>query len=276
MKHVEFGWKTGDGLQLYAQGWQPETEIKAAVCLVHGLGEHSGRYAHLAAFLSQAGYALLVFDLRGHGKSQGQRGYASSFGVLLDDISHLLEEAAKRHPGRPRFLYGHSLGGSLVLDYALRRRPQLAGVIATGPGLRTAFEPLAWKVTLGKIMYRLWPALSMSNELDRQGLSRDPKVVRAYNSDPLVHDRVTARLGIDLLQSGLWAMEHAAEFPLPLLLMHGAADRITSAQASREFAAKAGDRCTLKIWDGLYHEIHNEPEKEQVFAFLLEWLKRKA
>ena len=276
MKHVEFGWKTGDGLQLYAQGWQPETEIKAVVCLVHGLGEHGGRYAHLAAFLSQAGYALLVFDLRGHGKSQGQRGYASSFGVLLDDISHLLEEAARRHSDRPRFLYGHSLGGSLVLDYALRRRPQLAGVIATGPGLRTAFEPPAWKVTLGKIMYRLWPALSMSNELDRQGLSRDPKVVRAYNSDPLVHDRVTARLGIDLLQSGLWAMEHAAEFPLPLLLMHGAADRITSAQASREFAAKAGDRCTLKIWDGLYHEIHNEPEKEQVFAFLLEWLKRKA
>ncbi len=276
MKHVEFGWKTGDGLQLYAQGWQPETEIKAVVCLVHGLGEHGGRYAHLAAFLSQAGYVLLVSDLRGHGKSQGQRGYASSFGVLLDDISHLLEEAAKRHPGRPHFLYGHSLGGSLVLDYALRRRPQLAGVIATGPVLRTAFEPPAWKVTLGKIMYRLWPALSMSNELDRQGLSRDPKVVRAYNSDPLVHDRVTARLGIDLLQSGLWAMEHAAEFPLPLLLMHGAADRITSAQASREFAAKAGDRCTLKIWDGLYHEIHNEPEKEHVFAFLLEWLKRKA
>ncbi len=276
MKHVEFEWKTGNDPQLYAQAWQPETEPVAVVCLVHGLGEHSGRYAHLADFFCQVGYILLTFDLRGHGRSQGQRGHASDFGVLLDDISHLLEEAAKRYPGRARFLYGHSLGGSLVLDYALRRRPQLAGVIATGPGLRTAFEPPAWKVTLGKIMYRLWPALSMSNELDRQGLSRDPKVVRAYNSDPLVHDRVTARLGIDLLQSGLWAMEHAAEFPLPLLLMHGAADRITSAQASREFAAKAGDRCNLKIWDGLYHEIHNEPEKEQVFAFLLEWLKRKA
>jgi len=276
MQHIEFGWKTEDGLQLYARTWLPETEPNAIVCLVHGLGEHSGRYAHLAAFLNQAGYALLAFDLRGHGKSQGQRGYAPGFDVLLDDISHLLEEAAKRYPNRPVFLYGHSLGGTLVLDYALRRRPQLAGVIATGANFRTAFEPPAWKISLGKIMYRVWPALSMSNEIDRQGLSRDPEVVRAYNGDPLVHNRVTARLGIDLIQSGLWAIEHAAELSLPLLLMHGAADRITSAPASREFASRAGERCTLKVWDGFYHEIHNEPEQEQVFAFLLEWLKRTA
>jgi acylglycerol lipase len=275
MKHVEFEWQTRDDLQLYAQAWQPEADPEAVICLVHGLGEHSGRYAHVAAFLSQAGYALLAFDLRGHGKSQGQRGHAPSFGVLLDDISHLLEEAAKRYPSRPCFLYGHSLGGNLAIEYALRRRPQLAGVIATGPSFRTAFEPPAWKVTLGKIMYRLWPTLSLSNELDRQGLSRDPNVVRTYNSDPLVHDRLTARLGIDLLQSGLWALERAAEFPLPLLLMHGAADRLTSAPASREFAAQAGERCTLRIWEGFFHEIHNEPEQEQVFAFLSDWLKSK-
>jgi acylglycerol lipase len=272
MQHFEFEWQTEDGLRLYAQGWQPETEPKGVVCLVHGLGEHSGRYAHLAAFLNQAGYALLTFDLRGHGKSQGQRGHAPSYEALLDDIAHLLEEAAERYPDRPRFLYGHSLGGNLVIEYALRRRPQLAGVIATGPLLRTAFEPPAWKVTLAKIMRSLWPTLSLSNELDRQGLSRDPEVVRAYNEDPLVHDRLSARLGMDMLQSGLWSLEHAAEFPLPLLLMHGGADRLCSVQASREFAAQAGDFCTLKIWDGFYHEIHNEPEQGQVFEYLLEWL----
>jgi acylglycerol lipase len=274
MQHFEFGWKTGDSLQLYAQGWQPETEPKGIVCLVHGLGEHSGRYTHLAAFLNQAGYALLAFDLRGHGKSQGQRGHAPSYEALMEDISHFLEEAAKGYPDRPCFLYGHSLG-SMVINYALHRHPQLAGAIVTGPAFRPAFEPPAWKLTLGKILYNLWPTFSMSNELDRQALSRDPQVVRAYNDDPLVHDRLTARFGMDFLQAGLWALEHAAEFPLPLLLMHGGADRITSAQASREFAAKAGDRCTLKIWDGFYHEIHNEPEKEQVFAYLLEWLKGK-
>jgi acylglycerol lipase len=274
MQHFEFGWKTGDGLQLYAQGWQPETELKGVACLVHGLGEHSGRYAHLAAFLNQADYALLAFDLRGHGKSEGPRGHAPSYEILMEDVSHLLEEAAKRYPDRPRFLYGHSLG-SAAINYALHRHPQLAGVIVTGPAFRPAFEPPAWKLTLGKIMYNLWPTLSMSNELDRQALSRDPEVVHAYNNDPLVHDRVTARFAMDFLQAGLWALEHAAEFTLPLLLMHGSADRITSVQASREFAAKAGDRCTLKIWDGFYHEIHNEPEKEQVFAYLLEWLKSR-
>jgi acylglycerol lipase len=272
MQHFEFGWQTKDGLRLYAQGWQPETEPRAVVCLVHGLGEHSGRYPHLAAFLSQAGYALLAFDLRGHGKSEGQRGYAPSYEALLDDIAHLLEEATERYPDRPRFLYGHSLGGTLVITYALRRRPQLAGVIATGPFLRAAFEPPAWKLSLARIMYSLWPTLSLSNELDRQALSRDPQVVRAYNEDPLVHDRLTPRLTMDMFQSGLWSLEHAGEFPLPLLLMHGGADRVCSPQASREFAAQAGERCTLKIWDGFYHEIHNEPEQGQVFGYLLEWL----
>jgi alpha-beta hydrolase superfamily lysophospholipase len=272
MQHVEFAWQTEDGLRLYAQGWQPETEPKGVVCLVHGLGEHSGRYAHLAAFLNQAGYALLTFDLRGHGQSEGQRGHTPSYEALLDDIAHLLDEAAKRYPNCPRFLYGHSLGGNLVINYALRRRPKLAGVIATGPLFRPAFEPPAWKLTLARIMYNLWPTLAMSNELDRQVLSRDPAVVRAYNEDPLVHDRLTPRLTMDMLQAGLWSMEHAAEFPLPLLLMHGSDDRLTSAQASREFAAQAGEVCTLKIWDGFYHEIHNEPEQGLVFGYLLEWL----
>ncbi len=275
MQHFEFGWQTEDGLRLYAQGWQPETEPKGVVCLVHGLGEHSGRYEHLAAFLNQAGYALLAFDLRGHGKSEGQRGYAPSYEALLDDIARLLDEAANRYPDLPRFLYGHSLGGNLVINYALRRRPQLAGVIATGPFFRAAFEPPAWKLTLARIMYNLWPTLSLSNELDRQALSRDPEVVRDYDEDPLVHDRLTPRLTMDMFQAGLWALEHASELSLPLLLMHGSADRLCSVQASREFAARAGDRCTLKIWDGFYHEIHNEPEQEQVFEYLLEWLNSR-
>ena len=275
MQQVEFGWKTRDGLELYGQGWPPESEPKGVICLVHGLGEHSGRYVHLALFLNQADYGLLSFDLRGHGKSQGRRGYAPSFKVLLDDITCFLEEVAKRYPGCRRFLYGHSLGGNLVIEYALHRHPQLAGVIATGPSFRTAFEPPAWKVTMARILYNLCPTLTMSNEIEREALSRDPKVVYAYNSDPLVHDRLTVRLGIDLLQSGLWALEHATELTLPLLLMHGAADRLTSVEASREFAAKAGKHCTLKVWDDLYHEIHNEPERNQVFAYLLEWLKSR-
>lgn len=276
MKHIEFDWKTGDGLRLYAQGWHPGSEPRALVCLVHGLGEHSGRYQHVAARLNGVGYVLLAFDQRGHGKSEGERGYAPGFDVLTEDIAHFVEKSTGRYPKSPCFLYGHSLGGSLVIEYALRRRPQLAGVIATAPALRTAFAPPAWKVVLGKIMYRLWPTLSMSNEIDTRTLSRDPDVVSDYENDPLVHDRLTPRLGIDLLKSGEWALQHASEFPLPLLLMHGSADRLTSAQASSEFAAKAGEACTLKIWDGLYHEVHNEPEKEDVLTYLLEWLDHRS
>ncbi|MBN1890205.1 MAG: lysophospholipase [Thermoflexales bacterium] len=272
MHHLEFVWKTEGHGRFYAQVWQPEAEPKAVVCLVHGLGEHSGRYAHLGTFLAQAGYALLAFDLRGHGKSDGQRGHAPSYECLLDDIAHFLSLATERHPDCPRFLYGHSLGGTLVLSYALQRRPQLSGVIATGPLLRVASEPPAWKLALGKAMYALRPTFSMSNDLDALGLSHDPVVVRAYQDDPLVHDRITARLALDMFSAGSWALEHAAELPLSLLLMHGGADPICSVQASRDFAAAAGSRCTLKIWDELYHEIHNEPEQGQVFAYLLDWL----
>ncbi len=245
------------------------------VCLVHGLGEHSGRYAHLAAALAPAGYAMLAFDLRGHGRSGGPRGHAPTYEVLLDDITVLLDQAAQRFPARPRFLYGHSLGGTLALVYALRRRPQLAGVISTSPLLLPAFEPPAWKIALGRALYNLWPSLALSNEINPQDLARDPAVARAYVDDPLVHNRVSARLALDMLRAGRWALEHAAEFPhqLPLLLSHGSADRVTSALASRQFAGRVPGDCTFKLWDDLRHETHNEPEQEAVFGFLLAWLR---
>lgn len=276
MERVTFNLRTADGLQLYGQGWLPEGTSRAAVCLVHGLGEHSGRYPHVAMALHQAGYALFSFDLRGHGKSPGQRGHAPSWDVLMDDITVLLQETGQRFPDRPRFLYGHSLGGTLVLSYALRRKPQLAGAIVTSPLLRTAFQPPAWKLWLGKALYNLVPSFALSNELDPRGLSHDQRVVDAYVHDPLVHNRVSARLAMDMLLAGEWALEHASEFPVPLLLMHGAADPICSPQASREFASQVPGDCTFKLWDGLYHETHNEPEQEQVFAFMLEWLGKHA
>lgn len=272
MKHFEFGWITKDGVGIYAQGWEPETTPRAVVCLVHGLGEHSGRYAHVAEALGVAGSATLALDQRGHGKTPGPRGYAPTFAAFMEDIGSLIWEAARRYPGRPCYLYGHSMGGSFVLNFVLQRKPQLAGVIASAPALRTAFIPPAWKVTLGKLMAAWWPALSLSNELEVEVISRDPVTVRRYLRDPLVHDRLSARLGIDLLRQGQWALDHAGEFSLPLLLMHGSADRLTSAQASREFAARTGKGCTLKIWEGFFHELHNEPEKELVLTYVVDWL----
>jgi alpha-beta hydrolase superfamily lysophospholipase len=192
----------------------------------------------------------------------------------MDDIGKQVDECARRYPGLRRFLYGHSLGGNLVINYGLRLTPDLAGVISTSPGLRTVFTPPSWKMNLGKLLYNLWPSARLSNGLDRRAICRDPRVVNAYETDPLVHDRLSARLGLEILRSGEWALAHASEWTLPLLLMHGDQDEITSANASRRFAESAGERCTLKVWPGLYHEIHNEPEKSQVLAFLVDWLDK--
>lgn len=273
MNTYELHWQSRDGLNLYARGWEPEgTHPKAVVCLVHGHGEHVGRYAQVGQALGAAGYALLGFDQRGHGRSAGPRGHTPSYQALLDDIALLLEQAASRYPGLPRFLYGHSMGGNEVLNFALRRKPDLSGVIATGPWLRLAFEPPAVKVTLGRLMNRLFPAFAQKSGLETSALSRDPAVVQAYETDPLVHEQISARLFVEMYTAGLWALEHATEFPLPLLLMHGSADRLTSADASREFAQRAGAKVTLRIWEGFYHEIHNEPEQADVFQAMIGWL----
>ncbi len=276
MNHIETRIQTSDHLSLYVQGWEPPGEVRASVCLVHGLGEHSQRYAHLAQFLTEHGYSLWAFDLRGHGRSEGARGHTPTYDYLLDDIAINLESVRARYPGKRQFLYGHSLGGNLVISYALRRRPSQVSVIATAPLLRLAFDPPVIKVTLGKVMNFLYPAFSQSNGLDRSALSRDPEVVQRYNKDPLVHDRITARLFMGFYQSGLWALDHAAELSLPLLLMQGDMDHLVSVVASQEFAAKAGPNCTLKVWEGFYHEIHNEPEQQQVFQFLVDWMDNRS
>jgi alpha-beta hydrolase superfamily lysophospholipase len=269
----EWNWQTSDGVQMYAQGWGPDKKPRAVVCLTHGMGEHVGRYGHVGENLSKAGYALLGFDLRGHGRSQGPRGHTPSYQVLMDDIAAFLNQADERYPSLPRFLYGHSLGGNLVLNYALRRKPDLAGVIATGPWLKLAFQPTSSKVTLGRVMNNLLPGFSQSSGLETAALSHDPQVVQAYQEDPLVHDKISARMFVSVYESGLWALEHAADFPLPLLLMHGGADRLTSVEATRQFAQAAGKNVSLQVWDGWYHEIHNEPEQAKVFKVMTKWLE---
>lgn len=272
MKHDEFSRKAPDGVDLYFQEWRPEDRARAVVCLVHGLGEHSGRYGHVAAHLNEAGYAVVAFDQRGHGRSGGPRGHSPSHTTTLDDIGLLLAEANARYPELQKHLYGHSLGGGMVINYALRRRPDIRSVIATSPALRQATPAPQWKTAFGKLLRDIRPEMQVSNGLDLSGISRDPEVIRAYRADPLVHDRVSARLGTDTLASGEWALVHAGEFPLPLLLIHGSADRITCPKASREFADHAGDCCTFVLLDGCYHETHNEPDAHLALDAITGWL----
>jgi acylglycerol lipase len=201
--------KTADNLSLFVRAWEPETEGRAVVCLIHGLGEHSGRYTHVAATLNGSGYIVYAFDLRGHGRSGGIRGHAPSYDILMDDISFFLAAAGLRYPQMPLFLYGHSLGGSLVINYVLRRHPILNGVIVTAPGFRPAFAVPRWKMYMLRILYNLWPSFSASNELDISGLAHDPDVIRAYRSDPLVHNRITPGLALAALKAGEWEIGRA-------------------------------------------------------------------
>lgn len=272
MSHAEFEWKAADGLKIYAQAWEPETEPKAVVCLVHGLGEHSGRYAYVAATLNQGGYIVLASDLRGHGKTEGKRGHSPSFEAFMDDMALLLAEAAQRYPNLPCFLWGHSLGGVLVANYVLRRKPQLEGVVITSPGLRTSISNQKAKIGFARLAGKIIPEMSMPTGLDAKQISRDPEVVERYVNDPLVHGVATVAMAKYTIEAIPWAYEHASEWALPVLIMHGDADAIAFVSGSEEFARLIRQDCTLKIWPGLWHETHNEPEKDQVLAYALGWL----
>lgn len=273
MPEIRIETTSQDGLKLVGREWKPDGKPRGAVCLVHGIGEHTGRYPHVAAAFDREGYAMLGFDLRGHGLSEGPRGYTPGYDVFLEDIDVALREVRARFPSTPVFLFGHSLGGNLVLYYAIRRQPALAGVVASSPQLRLAFQPPASKTVLGRLLFNLWPSFTMTSGLDQAALSHDPAVVQAYAQDPLVHDKLTPRLGIGLIDVGLWLLDHASELSLPLLIYCGSEDHLVSAEACREFAAKVKGDCTLKIWDGLYHETHNEPQKADVLNMVTQWLK---
>jgi alpha-beta hydrolase superfamily lysophospholipase len=243
---------------------------------VHGLGEHIGRYEHVAVALTAAGYAVTGFDLRGHGKSDGIRGFSTSNDAMMEDIAQNIQNAKDHFTKVPTFLYGHSLGGNLVLFYALTRKPELKGVIATSPGLGTA-QPLSPALLLlTKVLYRLAPSAKINNTLDVTGLARDPEVVSKYQADPLVHPFISPRLALDMFKNGDYCLEHAAEFPLPLLLMQGTADRLVSPSKTKAFAMAAPlDKITYKQWDGYYHELHNEPEKAEVLKTMIGWLDQE-
>ena len=272
MKTREWNWTSHDGLEMYAQAWEPEKNPKAIVCLVHGLGEHSGRYAHVGGAFTEAGFAVAAFDLRGHGKTAGQRGHIPSLAVVMGDIQAFCQQIEERYPGVPQFLYGHSMGGLLVLAYGTFKKHNLKGVIATGPGLRSPVLEQSFKMGLAKVLGSLMPTMTIPTGLEVPFISRDPQVVRAYQEDPLVHGVGTlaaARMGLDAVD---WAFSHAPEFPVPLLLLHGSEDKLAYPHGSQEFADLVPNDCTLKFWDGLYHEIHNEPEQAEVFAFVIDWM----
>lgn len=275
MKHRELEWCCVDGTRMFACEWLPQYEpsIKAVVGLVHGMGEHMGRYNHVAEMLTREGYAVLGFDQRGHGRTEGKRGHTPNYEALLEGIDLMLNEAEQRYPDLPRFLYGHSMGGNVTLNYLLRRKPDLAGAVVTGPWLKLAFKPPSVEAVVGRLMEMVFPTFTSRRPMVADHLTSDPEMIKRYTNDKLGHGQITAKFFFSVQKAGLWALDHASELTVPLLLMHGGDDQVTSLKASKLFADKAGHLVTWREWPGFKHELHNELNREDVFSAVREWLK---
>lgn len=271
MIHQEISLKVSDGIELIGNRWLPDEKARASICLIHGLGEHTWRYQWVAEYLTAHGYALTGYDLHGHGKTQGPRGHFPSYERALDDIQDSLDSIEKMDGKPADFIYGHSMGGNLGLNFLMRRQPHLKGAVITSPGLEPYNKAPAWKLSLGKIMYTLAPTFALANGLELPYLSRDLKVIEAYKNDPLVHGVISARFALDFLTAGEWAFQHPELVKVPLLIQVGTEDHLISYSKVKEFAQKVPG-VTYREWQGFYHETHNEPEKEQVLQVMVNWL----
>ncbi len=271
MNHKEYSWADKEGKNIFAQGWEPNSKPKGVVCLVHGMFEHSGRYHHVGKYFTDKNMAVLAVDLKGHGKTEGKKGHIANYDVLLNQLDQLLEKAKGQYPDIPSFLYGHSMGGGLVTHYLLRRSPNIIGCIATGPWFELAFKPPSFKLALGKMMVKLYPAYTEKSVLDVSDLSHDPTVGEKYLADPLVHDQISSGFFFGVHNGGIWAMENIKQLKKPLLLCHGASDKVTSCSATEKLASQS-ELITFKKWNNLRHEIHNEPQQVEVLDYIYNWM----
>ncbi len=260
--------------RLYSQTWLPDGETRAAVLLVHGLGEHSARYEHVATHLTSRGFAVFTIDHYGHGKSDGRMGYVERFSVYLDGVDELLKKVRAEQPSLPLFLVGHSMGGLIAATYLLENQDAFRACVLSGPALKTDQAPPALLLALNRLLSALVPTLPMIR-LDASGVSRDPAVVEAYVNDPLnFHGKLSARLIAELSATMDKTLSRAAEIRIPVIFMHGEEDLLTSPSGSQEMFDNVGSADkTLKLYPGLYHEIFNEPEQDAVMADMSTWLE---
>jgi alpha-beta hydrolase superfamily lysophospholipase len=271
MSHQSFSWQSQAAAKVEGLHW-PSEQPRAAVCIIHGMGEHIGRYHHVADFLHRHGIATAGIDLPGFGRSGGARGH-SDLPSLLSQIELLVRRMQEWHPGIPVFLFGQSMGGNLVLNYLFDKRSAISGVIASSPWIRLPAQPSPWLIGFAQVMSRIMPALTKANGLDTGELSSDPAVEAAYRADPLVHDRVSMALGLSMLKGAHRLDRQAGHSPAPLLLMHGSRDRLTDPIATEALAGRLVGDVSLKIWPGMKHELHNEPGKAEVMSQFVKWME---
>ncbi len=277
MNSTQFTRKAKDNTKLYFEAHFPKLKAEAVICIVHGLGDHSGLFKNLIDYYLNKNYSVVTIDLRGHGKSEGIRGHIPSYEAIMDDLDILFNEAKKLFSNIPIFFYGHSFGGNLVINYALREKPLLDGIIATAPWLSLTYDPSKAKLFMLKLLNSVYPKSSLAlGVVDSSALSHNKNLQESYNSDPLVHNKITARLYLNAFNAGRWAIENASSLTIPLLLLHGTADSITSPKASEAFAKNSPKKlCDLKLLEGLYHSLHNEINYKEIYECVNIWIEEK-
>ena len=267
------GWFTGaGGLSLFRRTWCPAGPTRAVLINVHGLGDHSGLYPALVEHFTARGIAVYASDIRGNGRSPGQRGYVERWEEYREDLERFIAVVRQEEPDRPLFLLGNSLGGLIVLDYALHRPEGIRGVIAASPPLGRVGVP-APLMALGRVLSRVWPRFSVRTGMDLSGLARDPVVVETVLADPLFHRVGTARLSTEVVAAIERVQAAAPRFPLPLLVLHGSADRMVPPDGSRAFMARVGqpDR-ELREYPGAFHVLFADLDRERALTDVERWI----
>jgi alpha-beta hydrolase superfamily lysophospholipase len=269
-------WFSGEGgVRLFRRSWHPETAPKGVLVNVHGLGDHSGLYPTLVEHFVPHGWVVHAPDLRGNGRSAGRRGHVGRWTEFREDLRRCLELVREEEHELPLFLLGNSLGGLIVLEYALHHPDGLRGVIAIAPPLGSLGipAPLLWA---GRVLSRLWPGFTLETGLDLSGLSRDPTAVETVLADPLFHRRGSARLSTEVPEAAQRVRSGAAGFPLPVLVLHGSADRMVFPDGSRAFMAAVGQRDkTFREYPEAYHVLLADTNREEVLADLERWMEAR-
>ena len=266
------------GVRLFCQHWRPTHTAppKAILVFIHGMAEHSERYQHPVAYFSERGFESYAMDLRGHGNSDGRHSYANSLEELLHDIRIFLEKIKVEHPKTALFLIGHSFGGQLVLNYGVWHPNGLKGIIASSPNIRLRMHLPLLKRLAAPIISKLVPRLSFGNELNPSMVCRDPQVIRAYEEDPKIRKRITARLADIVLENQLTLVDLAARFHVPAFLMHAGDDKICCPSGTEEFFKRIPIKeKAFKVYEGFYHELFNEVGRDQVFADMEKWIEKR-
>jgi acylglycerol lipase len=274
MNHIEGKFKSVRENHIYYQAWIPEGEVKAVLPIVHGLGEHSGRYMNVVNYFVPLGYVVYGMDHIGHGKSDGAREYVESFDDFSDAFGAYMAMIKLWQPGKPIFLLSHSIGGLIAAYYLLDHQAEFKGAIFSAPVVKVASHVSQATVFMGKTLSVLAPMVGVL-AVDPRTVSRDPAVVEAYINDPLVyHKKTSARLSAEMLRALIRVSVETERITLPFLAMQGGEDHLVDPDGAQILYERAGSKDkTLKIYPGLYHEIFNEPEREIVFRDIAAWLE---